>query len=190
MKRRILPVTLLAAALLAGALLPGGCGLPERGSVKVLLDFEEDRDLDHVWWSCPDLFSLTAEHASSGERSLRCDLGPGDYPGVRFRDLDRNWSGYDRLAFTIHSGGPDTLTLVVRIDDDRSGEDFANRYNGRFPLPPGTREIRIDLEEVRAAPENRELNLSRVERLLFFLNRPARPPVLWIDHVRLERKER
>ena len=179
----------VAALGALACVLAAGCGLFDSPAVRVLLDFEEDRELDRVWWSCPDLFSLTTEHASSGERSLRCDLGPGDYPGVRFRDLDKDWSGYDHLAFTIRQGGADTLTLVVRIDDARSGEDFDNRYNGRFPLPPGTSEIRVPLDEVRVAPETRGLDLSRVERLVLFLYRPGRPPVLWIDHVRLEKRE-
>jgi len=179
----------LLPALLAAAALAAGCGFLDRPAVRVLFDFEKESDLDHVWWSCPDLYSLTTEHASSGERALRCDLGTGDYPGVRFRDLHSDWTGYDRLAFTIRQGSADTLTLVVRIDDADSGEDFHNRYNGRFPLPPGASEILVPLEEVRRAPKDRQLDLSRVERLVLFLYRPGRPPVLWIDHLRLEREE-
>ncbi|MBN1825234.1 MAG: hypothetical protein JW958_03135 [Candidatus Eisenbacteria bacterium] len=179
-------IALYAAALLA--VFAAGCGLFETPSVRVLFDFEDDRDLDRVWWSCHDLFSLTAEHASSGDHALRCDLGIGDYPGVRFHGFEKNWEEYDRLAFSIFQNGADTLTLVVRIDDTESGEEFSNRYNGRFPLPPGSTEIRVPLEDVRRAPEGRLMDLSRVEKLVVFLFRPGDPPVLWLDHIRLEKE--
>ncbi len=170
----------LAAALLA---LLGACA---REKPIVLYDFEDERDLDRIVWRCHDRFALSEAWAASGRRSLRCDLPRETYPGVRFVDFESDWSGYETLSLHIRNEGDDALDLVVRVDDPDSGEELEERYNGRFDVPPGESRIEIALRDVRAGPEGRELDLSRIRLFMVFLRGSENPPVLYLDRIALD----
>jgi hypothetical protein len=86
----------------------------------------------------------------------------------------------------VQNEGSDTLQLVVRVDDSESGEEVANRYNGRFSIPPGTLKVEVPLVEVREGPESRELDLGRIRLFMLFLWNVEDPPVLSIDRIALE----
>ena len=178
--KRFLLTTMTAMTILAG-----GCDLSPRDT-PVQIDFETDDDLDHVWWSCHNLFSLATDHATTGTHSLRCDLAGRRYPGIRFLLEKRDWTMYQTLSFDLFSVSADTFSLVVRIDDRMSGEDFSNRYNGRFPLLPGANRFEISLDDVRKGPETRLLDLSHINLFTVFLVEPATVPILYFDNLTIQ----
>ncbi|MFH1279084.1 MAG: hypothetical protein ABIK65_11990 [Candidatus Eisenbacteria bacterium] len=183
MKRLTLRAVLLPVLL--PVLLGAGCG-GRASEPLVLYDFEKEADQDRVVWKCHALFDLSGEWAASGGRSLRCDLMDEQYPGVSFREFERDWSPYRALSFHVRHTGADTLNLVVRVDDPRSGYAFENRYNGHFRVPPGEHRIEILLEEVEAGPKARRLDLSRIDAFRIFLRNWNQAPTIWLDRIALE----
>jgi hypothetical protein len=166
------------------ALLLLSCNAGERRPA-VLFDFEEERDLDRMFWTCGDRFALTGEWSASGERSLRCELALEAYPGVRFRDFETDWSGYDTLSFSLRNDGDGPLELVVRIDDPASGEKIGRRYNGAFRVIPGENRIAVPLAEVRAARSPEPLDLSRVRLFMLFIRNARCAPPFLLDRIAL-----
>ena len=61
------------------------------------------------------------------------------------------------------------FALGIRIDDLRSASSrHGSRYNGERQVAAGTSEIRLSLDEVRQAPEGRQLDLAHIRRLVLF----------------------
>ncbi len=173
---------LLAVPLLLLIIRCGG-GPPDR---LLLFDFEEEHDLDRVVWKCHNLYSLSADWSASGERSLRCELGREQYPGVQFIDFERDWSRFDSLTVHIRSEAPRTLDLVIRVDDEKAGQAFENRYNGSFRLEPGVNRVAIPTSAIAEGPESRLLDLTRVRTFMIFIRNWNEPPVLYVDRIELD----
>jgi hypothetical protein len=169
---------------IAFSMVPVGCSGPV-GHELVLNDFETDADLDRVRWQCRTLFSLSSEHATSGESSMKMELFPADYPGLSLKLDERDWSRYDSVAFDIYNPQDETLEITVRIDDREDYPDYDDRYNGRITLMPGSNDLRIPLNSLRTAGTDRSLNLKTIERFLFFLVDTNKTFRLYVDNIRL-----
>lgn len=130
--------------------------------------------------------SRVSDHATHGQSSLRVDLGAVPYPGICSKFLLHNWSGYESLAFdiTVDDGPP--LEFVVMVADVDFNCDPTDRFERMFRLEPGTHTIEIPLADVVEAPRDRELDISRVTNMQFFLLKPSRPRVLHLDNIRLK----
>ncbi|MDH3284669.1 MAG: VanZ family protein [Acidobacteriota bacterium] len=120
-----------------------------------------------------------------GARVARVRLEPGRYPGVRLREPYENWEAYDTLELSLYSPDPEPFTLSLRIHDASHTNAQDDRYNTRFEIGPGSHTLRIALDDVRRAPEGRELDLCRVAGLIIFVARLQEPRTLYLDDVRL-----
>jgi hypothetical protein len=156
---------------------------PER----VLFDFESDAELDRLHWKCPVLLSLSDEHVTHGNRSLKLDLYPSNYPGLHPMLEDNNWRGYKALCFDIYNPEERELSVSVRIDDRKDYPKYADRYNKRFVLTPGMNHMRIPLETLVTSGTNRKLDLGKIYRLLIFMVHPEKRVALYVDYLRLGR---
>lgn len=170
----------------ASSLLPAGCSGGPLPHEMVLNDFEVDADLDRIHWQCRTLFSLSNEHATSGQRSLKMELHPAAYPGVALKLEKGDWSRYDAVAFDIYNPQDEALEITVRIDDRADYPDFGDRYNGRFTLMPGGNRLRIPLNSLRASGTARLLDLKTIKRFMLFLVDTHEPYSLYVDNIRLE----
>ncbi|MFQ6032509.1 MAG: hypothetical protein ACE5K2_06265, partial [Candidatus Zixiibacteriota bacterium] len=131
------------------------------------------------------LFSLSDEQATHGEKSLRLELYPSDYPGLTPMIEKRDWSRYDALRFDIYNPQYEAVTLTVRIDDRKDYPNYADRYNKRFILKPGINHVRIPLDTFVTSGTDRKLDLKNIYRVLIFMARPERRVVLYVDYIRL-----
>jgi hypothetical protein len=86
---------------IALSIVSAGCSGPKEGEELVLNDFETDADLDRVHWQCRTLFSLSSEHVTSGEHSLKMELFPADYPGLSLKLDEHDWSRFGSVVFDI-----------------------------------------------------------------------------------------
>lgn len=159
-----------------------GGGVP---SERVLFDFESDAELDRLHWKCPVLLSLSDEHVTHGNRSLKLELYPSDYPGLNPMLEANDWRGYKALCFDIYNPGEKEIRVSVRIDDQEDHPDYKNRYNKRFILQPGMNDIRIPLHTLMTSGTQRQLDIKKIHRILIFLARPERKVVLYVDYIRL-----
>ena len=159
------------------------------GAFPLLASFETRIEMDR-WETTECLVNRTKEHASHGAYALMARLAPGEFPGISMRWLEGDWREYDELCFDAFLDGDSPLAVTVRIHDEIHGrsevQSYSDRFNRRFVLHPGAQRIRIDLDEVRKAPQGREMDMSRVTNICVFAYRLGEERVVYFDRFRLE----
>lgn len=164
------------------------------GQLPLLADFEQDVEL-RLWEAqggrADGLSSIafSTERASSGRRSLQVHAAEGDWAGTRYDAGRQDWSGYDELALDIYNPG-EPFRISLRVDDDLETDKVW--FVRRTILPGGWSELRVPMDQIRVGtyPQKeprREVDLSRIWRLMLSTgkNQPGR--VFFVDHVRLIR---
>jgi hypothetical protein len=151
----------------------------------VLFDFESDAELDRFHWKCYTLFSLSDKYVSHGDRSLKLELYPSDYPGLTPMGGETDWRGYKSLRFDIYNPEHKEINLTVRIDDREDYPDYADRYNRSFNLKPGMNQLSIPINNLVTSGTHRNLDLGNIYRVFIFVVRPERKVVLYVDYMRL-----
>jgi hypothetical protein len=156
-----------------------------------LIDFDQALDMRSVAGHGATLRRETWPSdlpASHGPFALRADLDAGTrFPGVELLEPRPDWSDYRVFAMEIGNPTDAPLPFTVRIDDAEHDQSFADRYNGRFKVPPRSRLlVRIPLATVAAAPHGRRLDLAHIDRVLVFRTGAARASVFYLGSVWLE----
>jgi predicted MPP superfamily phosphohydrolase len=160
----------------------------ERGETvaeNILFDFESESDLEKLNWECHKWFERSKENATSGQYSLRVILPPGEYPGINFNGVNGDWSKYSYLKLDLFNPTGKEIQIHVRIDDNKSGWKYANRFDIGFELKPGMNHICIPTDSIRTNIRQHPLNLKRIERLMVFSPKNLQQTELYIDYIRL-----
>jgi hypothetical protein len=152
----------------------------------VLLDFESDEDLKRLNWECHKWFELSEENATSGKHSLKVSLPPGQYPGINFEKVKKNWSEENYFGMDVFNPSEERITFHIRIDDNKSGWEYADRFDINFELKQGINHISIPTDSIRTNIHHRPLNLKRIERMMVFIPNNSKKRELFIDNIRLE----
>jgi hypothetical protein len=131
---------------------------------------------------------LPAEFARPGDQqSYHVVFASGPWPGISIDELYPDWRGYSRLVLDVTNPAALPLELVLRIHDGQHDQSFSDRYNGELQLPPRTRmEIRIDLDEVSAAPQDRPMDMRDIRHLGLFSDTDAGPREFYLTRAWLE----
>lgn len=112
-----------------------------------------------------------------GTGALRVRIAPGEFGGVHFLPGRQDWSPYAELVLTLSNPGP-PLRLGVRIDDANSAADRA-WFSGEILAVGGRSEVRVPLPRGFAAGAasagKRAIDLSRIRRLVLFVDKTAIP---------------
>ena len=141
------------------------------------------------WHTRECRFERVETHATHGQCSLRVELaGDAKYPGPIMTDPGRDWSGYDSFRLDVWLDGEQPIPLAVKIFDTQHNGEMNDRYNQTFTLLPGPNYLTIPLSAVAAAPVDRELDLSDIRLVQFFLVNPQQPRTIFLDNLRLERR--
>jgi hypothetical protein len=114
----------------------------------MLFDFESESDLKRLNWECHKWFELSGEHATSGKHSLKIILPPVQYPGINFEDIRKDWSSSRYLKMDIFNPSDETLKFHIRIDDHKSGWEYADRFDINFNLEQGANHISIPADSI------------------------------------------
>jgi hypothetical protein len=150
----------------------------------MLYDFNRQADLDRLSWSCRAFYALDKQHGVDGF-SLRLEMYPAPYPGLKSGRMENNWTGYRLLCLEIFNPGPESLSLACRLDDRRDNPPYADRVNLPVMLHPGANKVRLDLTALRTSGTRRPLDLSHIYGMYFFLCSPEKKVTLFIDNIRL-----
>lgn len=151
----------------------------------VLSNFESPRDLD-IWRGNVE---RVTNPVSEGRYSLAIHLGTQRFSGLGSYALQRDWRGYDELAFDLYNPGDEALPIVLRINDrqhEQAGPHYADRFNRGLVVQPGWNEYRINLEDVRGAPASRLMDIAEIQQVQLFVQSLEQPRTLYLDHMRLE----
>jgi hypothetical protein len=152
--------------------------------------------LDGSWWERhlvrPGASTLTP-HARPRqlpegfvEPLARLDLKPALYPGVSLDEPYPDWRAYHRLAFTVVSDLDAPLKLTIRVHDAAHDQRYADRFNRTLTIAPGVNRIVIPLDDIRTAPDRREMDLSRIRGIVIFGYQLATPARVFLGPLRLE----
>ena len=183
-RRRLL---LAIVWMLPSVLLALSCG--ERSPFS--FDFEEAGILDQLGWTCRTLYRLSADHATSGTRSLEVTFFPAppeigsSYPGVTLPAFDPDWTGRRSLVFDVYNPEDKDLRLTLRIDDRRAPA-YPERLNRGLTIAPGANHISIPLSDLVTSGSRRPLNLANILRLSLFMANPRERHTLYLDWLRVE----
>jgi hypothetical protein len=150
----------------------------------VLLDFEDPAQAQGLLKPSGPQVELSSQHATRGRTSLKLTFAPYVAGGpqwpmfaVRLDALGaaRDWSRARYLCYDAYNAGEEPCELrVLLADEDRREAAFGSMLP---PLRQTT--VRLDLRGATG------LDLSRALRLGFYITRPPRESVVYLDYVRL-----
>jgi predicted MPP superfamily phosphohydrolase len=151
-----------------------------------MFDFESEEELKQLNWECHKWFELSKENATSGNHALKVTLPPGQYPGINFQKIKNDWSEFRYFKMDVFNPANVKINFHIRIDDNKSGWEYANRFDIDFGLKPGMNHITISTESIRTNIHHRPLDLKRIKRMMVFLMNNTKSRELYIDNIRLE----
>jgi len=153
---------------------------------QMLFNFESEEDLKRLNWQCHKWFELSEENATSGKYSLKASIPPGQYPGINFQETREDWSQYSSLKMDAFNPAQERITFHIRIDDNKSGWEYADRFDINVNLKQGMNHISIPTDSIRTNIHQRPLNLKKIKRMMVFIPSNSQKRELYIDYIRLE----
>ncbi|MEQ8204910.1 MAG: VanZ family protein [Woeseia sp.] len=186
---QITAITVLALGMLTWALWPLA-----RTSLAYLERFQQlpqlvkpDSTLSNVFIR-RQFASVTRVQQPDGT-AIQVELLDGAWPGITFHDLWPDWRNYSTLVLQIVIDGTTPFDLNVRIHDrsHQAGEqNYSDRFNRQFRLTPGMHVLRINLDEVKKSPRDREMRLAQVEGIILFGRQQDAGRIFRVQDLRLE----
>ena len=115
-------------------------------------------------------------------------LNDGPWPGIAIGDVWPNWAPYTALSIEFENPGAVTLPINVRVHDreHRDNQVYGDRFNRRLELEPGVQLVRIELEDIEAAPAGRRMDMGNIDGLMIFATEQEAGRRVVIHHIRLE----
>ncbi|MCL2459448.1 MAG: hypothetical protein FWF31_11555, partial [Desulfobulbus sp.] len=154
----------------------------------VLADFETPFECDR--WNNVSQLRLAREYVRHGSHAARLQLSTAEYSGIALVHFPRDWRDYHSLHFSVYNPDSAPLQLNSRIHDmhhKEHGMEFQDRFNQAFALAPGWNDLAIALDQVKAAPQGRAMDMEHIEGFGLFVVRQPRPQVIYLDHIYLDR---
>jgi hypothetical protein len=108
------------------------------------------------------------------------------WPGVTVVEPYPDWRGYERLAFEIFSELDSPIEVEMQVHDTLSKTAYRDRFNRTFRIEPGLNRLSVSLEAIQRGPSGRDLDLSRVAKIILIGRRPDKPFKLYLGEMRLE----
>lgn len=151
----------------------------------LLAGFEHKTELNR--WDGVARLTLDSQVRLKGNYSGKIELGTERYSGIFLNHFPRNWSNRNGLAFSVFNPGP-SLQLHYRVHDNlHSGDsqEFSNRFNGNSILNHGWNEIVIPMVDIFNGPQERRMNLDKIQGFGIFVVQQKNRRTLYLDNVRL-----
>jgi hypothetical protein len=120
-----------------------------------------------------------------GQHVGRVTFVRGESPKLEVSGLFGDWSHAGCLAFDVFSPSASPVRLFVRIDDQHNDGGESDRFNTTLTIRPGQSTQHVAVEAIRRGPSGRQMDLARMQAVLFFLWEPAETVVLSFDNIRL-----
>ncbi len=155
----------------------------------VISSFESDNELTN-WHTTATNISLTSSPTKEGSFALSATFLASQYPTIALHNFQNNWQGYTSFSFHIYNPQSRELSLTLKIDDkqhSQSGYLYADRFNQVITLPSGWSFHKVSLVNIINAPQNRQLDITRLSSVSFFLVEPSQTTLLFFDELRLNK---
>jgi hypothetical protein len=161
---------------------------------RVLAGFNSAEEVAAVKWSSTVKPAFTPEHATEGAGAVRVTF-PGNnqkYGGFQIVVPKQmaGWEAWDLVAFDVFNPGQQIVTMVIRIDDDRTTpDDYSTWYTGSFKAFPGANHIEIELAKL-TSPRFGKMNLPKLRQFILWTNETPDPKDLIFDALALRKFEK
>lgn len=152
----------------------------------VLADFETPFETDRLTGNAN--LSINHKIHFHGNGSLKVILNTSYYSGIALKYFPGNWMNYKELQLSIYNPDKKPIHLICRIHDRRHShghQPYSDRFNKNFSISNGWNLIRIPLEKVQNAPQDREMALNQIQGLEIFATNLSHPITVYIDYLRL-----
>lgn len=100
-------------------------------------------------------------------------LDHGPWPGLTVDEPASDWRGYRALVLDVANPMDEPMELQFRVNDDAHDNRWEDRYNSWLLLPPRTRRsFAFPVDEMRRAPQGREMQMDKVGKVIVFRGDP------------------
>jgi VanZ family protein len=151
----------------------------------VLEDFESGSTMSR--WEGE--ISRDTSQVYSGNYSGKIILPVRKYSGTTLTFPFRDWSAYKTLEMRIYNPDTQIMEMTLRINDEvhelSEEQHFYDRFNTKLKLQPGWNTITIALEDIKTAPLKRDMDMSKIVRLVWFIGEPQKPAEIYLDDLKL-----
>lgn len=134
--------------------------------------------------------ALSRLQSTHGPTSARVAFTAG-HTRLSSVQLGRDWSGFDRLAFDIHSGSAEPKEISLNLYDEVGGDaGKAAKHdsfdaNRKILLLQGWNHIEVRLPHMQASNTAREIALQGIVRFALSVGRDRLPLTIHLDNLRL-----
>jgi len=152
----------------------------------LLSGFETAFEIDR--WTGGAVFEIEKKIKKDGGSALKVMLNTETYSGVGLKYFPGDWEGFRFFRFSVYNPQSSDLELTCRIHDwqhTQGRQAYADRFNRSYSISQGWNTIVILLEHVKMAPENRHMDMQRIQSVGIFAVRLPHPRIVYIDDVRL-----
>lgn len=153
----------------------------------ILSSFETPLEANR--WEATNGKTIATDIVHSGEKSFKALLDTIKYSGVALKHFPSDWREYRTLKFNIYNTDTFKILLHCRIHDQQhigNGQPYSDRFNTILKLNPGWNQFAISLDKVQNAPKTRQMDLSQIKSLAFFVLDLPHPIFIYLDDVYLE----
>ena len=161
-----------------------------RHQFPILSDFETPFEIDR--WTGSARLSIETVPSIAHSRLLKLSLTTDHYSGAVLKYFDGNWTSAGRLEFSLYNPDEDPLRITCRIHDLQhadGNEEYEDRFNRRYTLIHGWNHIDIDLDEVKRSPARRNMDMSRIREIGFFVTSLPASRIIYLDNIRLSPRD-
>jgi len=179
----------------------------------VLASFEHDVALTR--WKADQPLSLAipepldkalnkqlSQSSPSINKMMKVTFVPSEYSGVALRYFEGDWHAYKELVIRFYNPNtaseadtnpmttePNTLPVTLLITDkhyDKSKPNYKDRYEKKLNIEPGFSKITIPLKAIKAGVQLREMDLSKMAGVDFYMYELDGSVNLYIDQLYLQ----
>lgn len=119
--------------------------------------------------------SLSSEHVTQGEHSLKVVFPPAEWPSINTKKLPQPVREFEALTLDVFNPQPEPVPFAVRLDDRER-----KKVTIDYPLQPGQNRVHIPQERLQ-----QKLDPSKLFFLVLFLSQPGKEVTLYFDNLRL-----
>ncbi|MCK4710819.1 MAG: hypothetical protein KAU21_19550, partial [Gammaproteobacteria bacterium] len=159
-----------------------------RQQFPLLPNFENELELER-WEHKLVNIKRSKKYPRTGQYSLKVEFLPGRYPNISLEHFPTDWSGFNKLVFSVYNSGNSNLQYELKIYDlqhSQNGLKYNDRFNKEINIKPGWNTITQKLDEVIKAPRNRIMNIKKINGLSVFTDKLKKPITLYLDDIHLE----
>ena len=174
-KKRLLAIQALVILLVMLQFVPISKAIWDENMAKrqfpLLSGFETPFEIDR--WTGGAVFEIGKEIKKNGDSALKVMLTTETYSGVGLKYFPGNWEKFRFFQFSVYNPQNSELKLTCRIHDwqhTQGRQVYADRFNRSYSVLQGWNKITIPLDQVKAAPENRQMDMQRIQGVGIFFS--------------------